>query len=243
MKELKFIFFKGNACALWALFCITEALMIKSLLMTKFKYFGNINDGFFSRFIFFWNILFNFGSMLYLLLSGILRSDGVLTGIKGTPHRISIFYPILIGTLSVVSCLSAITIAVKKYQAHQSDKNLVKNIKIMIINDGGEPKEQFNTQKYNKPITDTIMITTLTFLGVGSVLTYIVFFNVNDSTSDYVKSFWYNWARNIFFRTILPILTITFYHKDFQRFILKTCHDMCSNVCLQNNRIQPIFPR
>jgi hypothetical protein len=217
--------------------------MIKSLLMTKFKYFGNIDDGFFSRFIFFGNILFNFGSMLYLLLSGILRSDGVLTGIKGTPHRISISYPIVIGTLSVVSCLSAITIAVKKYQAQQSDKNLVKNIKIMLINDGVEPNEQFNTQKYNKPIMDTVMIITWTFLGFGSVLTYIVFFNVNDSTSDYVKSFWFKWAGNIFFRTILPILIIIFYHKDFQRFILKTCHDMWSNVCLQNNRIQPILPQ
>ena len=123
--------------------------MIKSLLMTKFKYFGHINDDFFSRFFFFGNILFNFGSISYLLLSGIIRSDGVLTGIKGTPHRMSIFYLIVIGTLSAVSCLSTITIAVKKYQAYQSDKNLVKNINIMIINDGGEPKKQFNTQMYN----------------------------------------------------------------------------------------------
>ena len=216
--------------------------MIKSLLMTKFKYFGNINDGFFSRFFLFGNILFNFGSISYLLLSGFVRSDGVLTGIKGKPHRISISGLIVIGTLSAVSCLSAITIAVKKYQAYQSDKNLVKNIKIMIINDGGELKEQFNTQKYNKPIMDTVINTTCIFLGFGSFLTYIVFFTVNDSTSDYVKSFLHKWARNIFFRTILPILVITFYLKDFQRFLLKTCHDMWSNVCLQNNRIQPILP-
>ena len=243
MKELIFFLLKGNACNLWAMFCITEALMIKSLLMTKFKYFGNINDGFFSRFFFFGNILFNFGFILYLLLSGIVRSDGVLTGIKGTPHRVSISGLIVIGILSTVSCLSAITIGVKKYQAYQSDKNLVKNIKIMIINERGEPIEQFNTQKYNKPIMDTVMNATWLFLGVGSFLIYIVFFTVNDSTSDYVKRFWYMWARNIFFRTILPILTITFYHKDFQRFILKTCHDMWSNVRLQNNRIQPILPQ
>jgi hypothetical protein len=211
--------------------------------MTKFKYFGNINDGFFSRFFFFGNILFNFGFILYLLLSGILRSDGVLTGIKGTPHRMSISHLIVIGTLSAVSCLSATTIAVKKYQAYQSDKNLVKNINIMIINDGGEPKEHFNTQKYNKPIMDTVMMTTWIFLGVGGFLTSIVFFTVNDSTSDYVKSFWYKWARNIFFRTIVPILVITLYHKDFQHFLLKTCHDMWSNVCIQNNRIHPILPQ
>ena len=214
--------------------------MIKSLLMTKFKYFGNINDGFFSRFFFFWNILFNFGSILYLLLPGIVRSDGVLTGIKGTPHRISISGLIVIGTLSAVSCLSAITIAVKKYQAYQSDKNLVKNINIMIIN---ITIEQFNTQKYNKPIMDTVLNATLIFLGVGSFLTSIVFFTVNDSTSDHVKKFWFKWTRNIFFRTILPILIITFYHKDFQRFLLKTCHDMWSNVRLQNNRIHPIIPQ
>ena len=225
------------------MFCTTEALMIKSLLMTKFKYFGNINDGFFSRFFFFGNILFNFGFILYLLLSGIIRSDGVLTGRKGTPHRMSISHLIVIGTLSAVSCLSATTIAVKKYQAYQSDKNLVKNINIMIINDGGEPKEHFNTQKYNKPIMDTVMMTTWIFLGVGGFLTSIVFFTVNDSTSDYVKSFWYKWARNIFFRTIVPILVITLYHKDFQHFLLKTCHDMWSNVHLQNNRIHPILPQ
>ena len=218
--------------------------MIKSLLMIKFKYFGNINDGFFSRFFLFGNILFNFGSISYLLLSGFVRSDGVLTGIKGKPHRISISYLIVIGTLFAVSCLSAITIAVKKYQAYQSDKNLVKNIKIMIINDDeGEPKEQFNTQKYNKSIMDTVINTTCIFLGFGSFLTYIVFFTVNDSTSDYVKSFLHKWARNIFFRTILPILVITFYLKDFQRFLLKTCHGMWSNVCLKNNRIQPILPQ
>ena len=153
------------------------------------------------------------------------------------------FYLIVIGTLSAVSCLSAITIAVKKYQAYQSDKNLVKNINIMIINERGEPIEQFNTQKYNKPIMNIVMNAALIFLGVGSFLTSIVFFNVNDSTSDYVKRFWYKWARNIFFRTILPILIITFYHKDFQRFLLKTCHDMWSNVHLQNNRIHPILPQ
>ena len=114
---------------------------------------------------------------------------------------------------------------------------------IMIINDGGEPKEHFNTQKYNKPIMDTVMMTTWIFLGVGGFLTSIVFFTVNDSTSDYVKSFWYKWARNIFFRTIVPILVITLYHKDFQHFLLKTCHDMWSNVCIQNNRIHPILPQ
>ena len=50
----------------------------------------------------------------------------------------SIFYPIVFGTTCVFACYSGVTIAVKKFIGYKKDKNLVKNITIMI-DDKGEP--------------------------------------------------------------------------------------------------------
>ena len=104
-----------------------------------------------------------------------------------------------------------------------------------------QPKQKLNNIRYNKPVINTVVLASLIFLIAGGLLIYIAVFNVNESTSDYIKSVWFGWAGSIFFRTLLPLWIITFHHTDFRTFIFKTLHDLWSNVCLQNNRVRPIF--
>ena len=306
--------FSGNTSVVWLLVCLTEALMIKALIITNFKQFSGINDSFFSRFACLINIGFSLGSHIALFFLGNLGSDDILTGIKGKPRQMSLYYEITIGTLSVVSCFSLIAIGIKRFKAYQKDKELIQDVNVMItitenndvrrsinlgehngiilsiplptlamnewnraqsappflptldrqpkqkfnnerydnvlinntvsIVDGtldSQPKQKLNNIRYNKPVINTVVLASSIFLIAGSLLIYIVVFNVNESTSDYIKSVWFGWAGSIFFRTLLPIWIITFHHTDFRTFIFKTLHNMWSNVCLQNNRVQPIL--
>ena len=258
--------------------------MIKALLLTNFKRFSGINDSFFSMFASFINIGFSLGSHIALFFLGILGSDDILTGIKGKPRQMSLYYEVTIGTLSAISCFSLIAICIKKFEAYQKDKKLVKDVNVMIkstenkdvrrsinlVEHNGiilsiplstlamnererakstppflptldrQPKQKLNNQRYNKPVINTVVLAILTILIAGSILAYIVVFNANGSTLDYIKSVWFGWAGSIFFRTLLPVWIITFHHTDFRTFIFKTCHDLWSNVCLQNNRVRPI---
>ena len=97
------------------------------------------------------------------------------------------------------------------------------------------------SQRYNSPVVTTVVLVSITILISGSILAYIVVFNVNGSTSDYIKSVWFGWAGDIFSRTILPVWITAFYHTDFRTFIFNTWHDLWSNVCLHKNRVQPIL--
>jgi hypothetical protein len=258
--------------------------MIKALLLTNFKRFSGISDSFFSTFATLINIGFSLGSHIALFILGSLGSDDILTGIKGKPRQMSLYYEVTIGTLSAVSCFSLIAIGIKRFEAYQKDKKLVKDVNVMIkINKNKDirrsinleehndvilsiplstlamneweraksappflptldrqPKQKLNNERYNKPVINTVVLASLIFLIAGSLLIYIVVFNVNESTSDYTKSVWFGWAGSIFFRTLVPVWIITFHHTDFRTFILKILHDMWSNVCLQNNRVQPI---
>ena len=115
----------------------------------------------------------------------------------------SLFYPIVFGTTCVFACYSAVTIAVKKYIGYKKDKNLVKNITIMI-NKNGEPVT-FNNAKHNNPIIGSLPIiaTTTLFAGLG----LISFRNVVSGDGP-VFQFWFIWFAEIFFKTILPLFVI-----------------------------------
>ena len=257
--------------------CLTEALMIKALLLTNFKKFSGINDSFFSMFAGLINIGFSLGSHIALFILGSLGSDEILTGLQ-KPRQISLFYKVLIGTVTVISCFSLMAIGIKKFEAYQKDKKLVKNVHVMINGDSrrsvnlgehtsnilslpvsalnGEerassappvlsnldrqPKQRLINKRYNSPIVTTLVLASFTILIAGSILAYIAVFNVNESTSDFIKSVWFGWAGSIFSRTLLPIWIIAFYHTDFRTFIIDTWHDLWLNVWLQNNRVQPI---
>jgi len=104
-----------------------------------------------------------------------------------------------------------------------------------------QPKLKLINKRYNSPVVTTVVLVSITILISGSILAYIVVFNVNGSTSDYIKSVWFGWAGDIFSRTILPVWITAFYHTDFRTFIFNTWHDLWSNVCLHKNRVQPIL--
>ena len=75
-----FMVFISNSCVVWAVLCIAETITIRALLLMKFKYVGGINDYFFSKFIFMFNIGFTFGFHFGLFSMGSLGSDELLTG-------------------------------------------------------------------------------------------------------------------------------------------------------------------
>ena len=112
--------------------CLTEALMIKALLLTNFKQINGINDSFFSMFAGLINIGFSLGSHIALFILGSLGSDEILTGLRGKPRQISLFYEVLIGTITAISCLSLMAILIKKFEAYWKDKKLVKDVNVMI---------------------------------------------------------------------------------------------------------------
>ena len=258
--------------------CLTEALMIKALLLTNFKQFSGINDSFFSMFAGLINLGFSLGSHIALFILGSLGSDEILTGLRGKPRQISLFYKVTIGTLTAVSCFSIMAIGIKKIEAYQKDKKLIKEVNVMINNTDSrdskfkivsvnlgehnsnalsipvpaingtpvflpldkQPKLKLINNRYNSPVATTVVLASFTILIAGSILAFIVVFNGNGS-SDYIKSVWFGWAGSIFVRTILPVWVITFYHTEFRTFIFNTWHDLWLNVCLHNNRVQPIL--
>ena len=114
--------------------CLTESLMIKALLLTNFKQLSGINDSFFSMFAGLINLGFSLGSHIALFILGSLGSDEILTGLQGKPRQISLFYKVLIGTITVISCFSLMAIGIKKIQAYRKDKKLVKGVNVMINN-------------------------------------------------------------------------------------------------------------
>ena len=227
--------------------CLTEALMIKALLLTNFKRFSGISDSFFSMFASLMNIGFSLGSHIALFTLGSLGSDEILTGIQGKPRQISPFYELTVGALSAFSCLSLMAIGFKTFEAYQKDKKLVTDINVLINNSvsivngtlDSQPKQKLNNIRYNKPVINTVVLASLIFLIAGTLLIYIAVFNINESTSDYIQSVWFGWAGCIFFRTLLPLGIVTFHLKDFRTFISKTWHSLLLNVCLKNNSIQP----
>ena len=130
--------------------CLTEALMIKALLLTNFKKFSGINDSFFSMFAGLINIGFSLGSHIALFILGSLGSDEILTGRQEKPRQISLFYKVLIGTVTVISCFSLMAIGIKKFEAYQKDKKLVKDVNVMINNtDRRDSRKSVNFRKDN----------------------------------------------------------------------------------------------
>ena len=227
------------SCTIWIMLSLTEALVTRAVAVTSYKHAYNIDDKFLSNFIFMFNIGFSMGSNIGLSLLGTcgLGSDELLSGIQKKTRPTSIFYQIIFGASFVISIVSAFITAAKKYAAYKKDKNLVKNINIMI-NDGQEStRPQFNNVKYNKPILTEIPVQLICAISIsGFFLLFIICWNVNGSTSEFTKKFWFVWATNIFFRTLVPICIVVFYAKGFYHFMIK----VHSNIWNQNYRVNPI---
>ena len=60
----------ANACVTWVLLCLTEALVIRAVMITNYKNFSGINDNFVSTFISLVNSGFSFGSHIGLCSLG-----------------------------------------------------------------------------------------------------------------------------------------------------------------------------
>ena len=135
----------------------------------------------------------------------------------------SLFYPIVFGTTCVFACFSAVTVAIKKFIGYRKDKNLVKNITIMI-DDKGESVMRINNAKHNNPIIGSLPIiaTTTMFAGFG-----LIYFRNVVSGEGPVFQFWFIWFLEIFFKTILPLLVIIC-RESFCSFIRRFIEDLQS---------------
>ena len=77
---------------------------------------------------------------------GKFENDELLTGNINLEAKLTLFYPVVFGVAGIFACVSALIIFVTKIIEHNKDKNLVKNITIMIDNDG-EAQIQINNKK------------------------------------------------------------------------------------------------
>ena len=219
LHVVRFCFITAFTCTFWALLCLSEALLIKALLLTNFKYANRINEYFFSTFIFMVNIGFSIGSHLALYFLGSLESEQLLTGVKENPKSASLFYLMALAILFMISSLSLGAIAVKKFEAYWKDKKIVGNINIMIKNDKGQPKLFLNTNKHNKPLLNLFVLVLGTMMSIGFMLGYVILLNGSDS--NHINSFWVAWAGNIFLRTIIPVCFSVYHQKKDPNHILK----------------------
>jgi hypothetical protein len=218
-----FNLFTQNSAIIWAILCQTEGFLTKALFVTSYKHINGINDKFFSNFLFLVNSGFSFGSHILLIFFGCLGDDGLMIGVENPNNLpISIFYFITIGVTSIIFFGSFLIIAVNKILAFQKEKNLVKEINITLENEHGEQKIiRFNTSKYNKPIFNTILASTNTFLLSGVTIYYITSFHNKGSHSEYIQRFWFIWGIKLVIITIIPVVMVAFFMKDFRKFIVK----------------------
>ena len=152
-------------------------------------------------------------------LTGSITNDELLTGAKNTNTRVSLFYPIIFGLTSVFAIFSALTIVVKRFIEREKDKNLVKNITIMIEDRSGEAQMKINNNKHNNPIICSIALIITTILFVGYGLFYITIALLGNG--GLTQQFWLIWVAEMIFKTILPMLVI-YFDKNFRTFIRRT---------------------
>ena len=218
--------FAQNSAIIWAILCQTEGFLARALFVTNYKHISSINDKFFSNFLFIVNSGFSFGSHILLFFFGYLGDDELMIGVENpNTMPLSNFYVITIGVTSIIFVGSLLIIVVNKFLAFQKDKNLVKRINITLDNDyGRQTIIRFNTSRYNKPIFNTILAITNTFLLSGGAIYYITYFHIHvheDSHSEFIQRFWFIWGTKLVIITIIPVLMVAFFLKDFRTFIVK----------------------
>ena len=232
------------SCSGWFMLSLAGALVTRATFMTNSRHAYKIDDKFFSNFIFMVNIGFSVGSNfgLYLLGTCGFGGDQMLSGIKKKTRPNSIFYQVIIGAGIVISIISSLAIIWKKYIEYKKDKNLVKNINVMINNGQESTHPPINNVEYNKPIITkiTVQLISVILVSFGFSVFGFTFTNVKNSPSEFTKKIWFAWASNIFLRTIAPIWIIVFHAKGFYLFIIKMYEDTWSNIWNQNNRVIPM---
>ena len=63
----------GNGCITWVLLCLTEALVVRAVMITSYKHVTGVNDKFMGTFIFLVNKGFSFGSHFGLCILGLFN--------------------------------------------------------------------------------------------------------------------------------------------------------------------------
>ena len=63
----------GNGCITWVLLCLTEALVVRAVMITSYKHVTGVDDKFMGTFIFLVNKGFSFGSHIGLCILGLFN--------------------------------------------------------------------------------------------------------------------------------------------------------------------------
>ena len=151
----------------WILFGLSEPIVVRTLQLIKYKHVSGINDNFFARLIFRFNVLFTFGAHVGLFYLGSLGSDELLTGNLGLSRGVSHFYTITIGALSLISVIGLVTCSMKRFEAYWKEKEITESINIMISNEQQQPEQKINNNKYNEPINNSFVVFMNTILFIA----------------------------------------------------------------------------
>ena len=118
---------------------------------------------------------------------------------------LSLFYKITLGALAIISTLSTITIAIKKFEAFWKERKLANNINVMINNVQGQPQQNLNNKNYNDPILCTFLLILRAIVFIATLMFFIGVFNINSTTSDHIKNMWAGLAGKLIFKCVGPL--------------------------------------
>ena len=61
---------------------------------------------------------------------------------------------------------------------------------------------------------------------------YIINLEIDGSYEEHIQKFWFSWAGNLLFKTIIPIFVVFFWGEDFRTFIRKSTQKVHPDVAI-----------
>ena len=198
---------------------ISEATVIKAMVLLKPRLLGRILDDFWAHFFLMFNIGFSLSAHLGQYYIGAFHTMflNIMTG-RMNPSVNGLFWPICLGvTVNFVSC---IIIVVKKIIIYQKEKNLVQQLN---LNQNQNHQVVFNNVQYNKSLCKSPIFIglTMTFFIVLAfrIVLGLFWFDLDDETSTYIILFFFLIKNLVIIKLIIPIIVL-FNNQDMRTFML-----------------------
>ena len=216
----------GAVGPIWGTLCMTESIVIKAAMATKFKYVGGINDYFFGHFLFVANLGFATVSVfgMYHLCS--LQLDIMIFSGEWieTEAVIQIFYPVFLSVIFLVTGISGTVLMCKKNVEQRKDQRILNNI-CVNLDRKDVTIQMFNTTKFNRPILKNIETFLIGLTGIGILVVFLIL--------DWMKSntfIWFILAAYFVINILLPCYQLL-KQGHFNAFLWRTLYDMQLGYC------------
>ena len=211
----------GAVGPIWGTLCMTESIVIKAAMATKFKYVGGINDYFFGHFLFVANLGFATVSVfgMYHLCS--LQLDIMIFSGEWieTEAVIQIFYPVFLSVIFLVTGISGTVLMCKKNVEQRKDQRILNNICVNLDRKDATI-QMFNNTKFNRPILKNIETFLIGLTGIGILVVFLIL--------DWMKSntfIWFILAAYFVINILLPCILLL-KQGHFNAFLWRTLYDM-----------------